>query len=290
MFDNICCFVNLFPDIPDTRESDFMLENIISRTWFLEINDEHLFLAPATPFGGEGVPWDDLGMERHSGEYEQTGGSISGYRITGKGSFYIQCLMKWFRVMQKESINPVILFTRQVLSKTRLDALVTSSCQDYVFLQKFPVSMGDLYRDTDNILMAKSFEYNNQSRISLPVMRKAWKNFCSAVKIVRSSRRFFLCEERDAYILQTIGLHAGTIRSIRDAGFEWDNRTFMWSGTKQKVDLGVTMNIIAQDSVPSPDILGFVPEWYCQLAREGKINKNTKKDGDLELWRTLLGV
>lgn len=190
---------------------------------------------------------------------------------------------KWFSevAMRCPDNTPCFLFSRSTVDSPYLKAFTATSCVDYVFgTNCFREGYSYLYRDSDT--MTVSLQINEDPLQS--VMRRKWVRWTSQMQIMEFSPRFLLVQRDKKYGLYTLGIPSETMRGIQRSGLTWNRNHQLWFGSAEDVNIEPVLDIIRRDALPEPDILGYVPEWYCQM------DKNKKTTGNGQVARGLLSL
>jgi len=266
-----------------------VIDNIITRMWFFRISERGFFAtglpsenesrsgknftramldAFGTGLGSDGkVERTSLFLDGRTPEPGHDGKSpvVGGIRIRDEGDAkkFFRAWERW-TVRKTHGLRPSFVFIREKRDAAPLSAFVAGSCIDLVFASSALVDgWAWLWRDTEGARAALS----SKAMPTPDSLFYKWKKWASIVGIVCGSPRFLLVQRNTKLGLYTLGAEGDDIRRIASCGMIWNRDAQAWTGDEEKVDRGALVDIVQRDSLPSPAILGYVPEWSSLMPR-----------------------
>jgi len=258
--------------------------NIGARLWYFRYESEGLRFAKCTG-GDDGTrDWDLFMkfMENRKSDSEKesvkatsvdiendprgASAPIQGFLIPTEES--AEFMETWFRevvLKSPPSSAPCFIFERAAAGVPRATSFTAASCMDYVFgTNCFRNGFSFLYRDGG--IRTVSLQINEVPVVSK--IRRRWAKWSSQMRIVDASPRFLLVARSRKLGLYTLGIPSTVMSRIQSAGFSWNRNHQLWLGNEGEADMDRICELIRIDSLPGPELLGFVPEWYCPLSGE----------------------
>lgn len=201
---------------------------------------------------------------------------------------------EWLLSNFKAGRRPLVMIERRTIDLAHMNLFLITACADYVFVaQEFP-EHSFLFRNQPKMLLVLQIPIEEDETAvtggvpMLTALERARERWLSEKDIIGSSTRFFAEKVSDRVILYSMGIGGSSIRRLRRAGLEWSRKDQVWTGDLRRVDVADVLSIIREDTPLTPSVIGFVPEWYCDLLRAGAARKEESAFGK-EIWRPIFG-
>lgn len=88
-------------------------------------------------------------------------------------------------------------------------------------------------------------------------------------------------------MVHSTGLDPAQSEQVRACGLEWNQGNKIWQGQVGVVDLDALIRLIRLDSLPGPELLGYVPEWFCDMISRYPETQKGKEGEETGLWNLL---
>lgn len=247
------------------------LDNIMARTWFWRYEDTGVSFGALIP-DYEGLTWysdrDSLNVRNipfHVNGISEVEPPLEGRLIpdSREGSKVAQSWLSW----KLKSDRVCFFFERRKNNALPLDVYVATSCKDYVFAQGFFKEKSIFHVDPARAIISVKMPEPPDAN----AYRAAWMKWAEMLYVVAESPRFMLEKKGDTHHLHTMCINSKIMKNIMSVGMNWNPKLPCWVSDPDRFDLEGIMQIINSDKIPNVDLLGYVPEFYAVMDREGEL-------------------
>ena len=278
------------------------MEHILDRTWYWIVDDVGWHISP--PYGRDfegktsspdempkisSIPWIPGNIPKETSHIEIPLGPKKGdlklpavcIRLDQSGRF-ADIAETWLRHSFRLQLRPCTFFSRQRLEQTRLYGILSTSCADQTFLSD-KCEGTPQYRNREKAVQFLKLPSSPKT----DQIRFAWNVWADGQNILAGSTRMLAIRNGEDLAVHSTGLDPAQSEKMRSCGLKWDQGNKTWQGQVGVVDLDALIRLIRLDSLPGPELLGYVPEWYCDMISRYPETQRGKEGEEAGLWDLL---
>lgn len=212
-------------------------------------------------------------------------GDLSGIYFYEADDAY-RVLKEWNYRNRLLNQTPFLIYEREALDTAKVNCVVTTSCADYIFVQKQLPGIGPLYRNKETLTNAMQIPGIPR----LETLMGFWQDWLTNREIFGYSRKYYceiaygyptklhLLRERNLsgrwdgdadkhkyYLLQLLSMESYEISELMNMGFVWNRYIQSWAGESTMISIRDLDDFIRKDTLATPATLRFVPEWSAGI-------------------------